>query len=79
MYTQVYTTLYIPGYTRMYTVRTVNIACTLVYVGATVTRPWAQLGNNPWVRALVRVNVVNSVMGGRSLRRVLLRLPENKL
>jgi len=46
------------------------------YAGCTAAKPWAQERRNPWVEALVRVNVVKCVMVGVSLCAELLRLTE---
>ena len=72
----VHARVYTPGYTTIPALPgMVNVPVDTL---SAVTCPWAQAERNPWVRASLRVKVLNSVRERRSLCAELLRLPEEK-
>ena len=80
VYPGVYTTRYIhhPGYTVVHLPPSSVPTTSSAVLGSRATRPWAQRGGIPWVKAQGGLSVLKGVMVGRKVCAVLLRFHEDK-
>jgi len=62
-----YPPTYHPGYTMVHTVPTVPHILPLMMLGCVATKPWAQIGNNPWVERYNSAHSPHPVMVRREL------------
>jgi len=74
------TTLYHPGYTNLSSYIPGLLVTAHGETERCVTRPWAQLGRNPWVRSLCASSgLLSCYRWWESMRRVAPSLPEQRM